>query len=247
MAILHAITGLLRDGRFTRSPTTALGAREGQGEEGEEQVRAALHLRSAQRLWNGSIDLLDTLGERYLRDARGIRDISLHLPNILRFHPAVWHSGGAVHAPAMLAAVVDANGEQRALHRSWIDQTTGRLAAFAPPKMTLCPTGGCSVHLGTATDTVAITEGIETGLSLAQLTGMPVWAALSTSGMRAIILSPHIRDVVIGADHDEPGIAAANVLRSRLLAEGRRARVIMPKVEGEDFNDPLKRAHGGVH
>ena len=52
-------------------------------------------------------------------------------------------------------------------------------------------------------------EGIETCLAAMQATGHPAWAALSTSGLRALDLPDDVRDVIVLADGDDPGEAAA--------------------------------------
>jgi hypothetical protein len=52
-------------------------------------------------------------------------------------------------------------------------------------------------------------RGIETALSVLQATGKPVWACLGTSGLKAVILPPEVKTVVIAADADEAGEKAA--------------------------------------
>jgi hypothetical protein len=197
----------------------------------QDDEQATVNEASARRNWGCSVEIDGTPGERYFRD----RGITITLPGVLRFHPAVWRSDHPAGAPAILAAVVDVHGDQQAIHRTWIPALSSRL------KRALGPCAGCAVRLAEAADAVAITEGIESALSLAQLTGLPTWAALSTGGMHGIVLPKQIRDVVIGADNDinGAGLATANALRERLLREGRRARVILPKTPGTDFNDVL--------
>jgi putative DNA primase/helicase len=228
-AVFAAISALLRDGRFNRpapSASTAAVARVATPED---------LLRSAQRRWAETTAIAGTLGEQYLRIARGI---TIALPVTLRFHPHLLHPSG-VRGPAIVAAVVDVDDEQCAIHRIWLDPETGGLARFDKSKLSLGATTGCGVRLGEATNAVAVTEGVETGLSLQQLTGRPAWAALG-SGLRSIVLPPGIRDVLIGADNDAAGIAAANELRARLLGEGRSVRVITPRTPGWDFNDQIR-------
>ena len=50
--------------------------------------------------------------------------------------------------------------------------------------MTIGHVGGYSVHHAPAAESIAVAEGIETGLSVIQATGIPTWAALSIGGMR---------------------------------------------------------------
>src|SRR5690606_35709194 len=57
--------------------------------------------------------------------------------------------------------------------------------------------------------TLVVAEGIETALSALCL-GWPAWAALSTGGMRTLMLPPEVRRVIIAADNDPAGLAAAH-------------------------------------
>ena len=82
-------------------------------------------------------------------------------------------------------------------------------------------------------------EGIETCLAAMQATGNSAWAALSTSGLRSLDLPRDVRDVIVLADGDEPGEAAAQDCARRWKREGRRVRIARPP-QGMDFNDLLK-------
>jgi DNA primase len=81
-------------------------------------------------------------------------------------------------------------------------------------------------------------EGIETCLAAMQATEHPVWAALSTSGLRSLELPSTIREVIILADGDDAGEAAARNAALRWHREGRRVRIARPP-RGTDFNDVL--------
>ena len=81
-------------------------------------------------------------------------------------------------------------------------------------------------------------EGIETCLAAMQETGHPAWAALSTSGLRTLDLPKSVRDVIVLADGDVPGEAAARDCGLRWKREGRRVRIARPP-RGMDFNDML--------
>jgi putative DNA primase/helicase len=81
-------------------------------------------------------------------------------------------------------------------------------------------------------------EGIETCLAATLATGNPAWAALSTSGLRALDLPSTVREVIVLADGDEPGEAAAQYCARRWKQDGRRVRIARPP-HGADFNDML--------
>jgi DNA primase len=81
-------------------------------------------------------------------------------------------------------------------------------------------------------------EGIETCLAAMAWRGLPAWAALSTSGMKALSLPDSIRNVLVLADGDDAGEAAARAAAVRFAREGRRARIVRAP-RGTDFNDLL--------
>jgi putative DNA primase/helicase len=111
--------------------------------------------------------------------------------------------------------------------------------------MMLGPCRGGAVRLGEADDVLMVGEGIETCLAAMQATGNTAWAALSTSGLRWLDLPRAVRDVIVLADGDEPGEAAAQDCARRWQREGRRVRIARPP-RGMDFNDLLK-AHNPSH
>jgi putative DNA primase/helicase len=104
--------------------------------------------------------------------------------------------------------------------------------------MMLGPCRGGAVRLAASGNVLMVGEGIETCLAAMQVTGHPAWAALSTSGLRALDLPDDVRDVIVLADGDEPGEAAARACAWRWKREGRHVRIAHPP-QGLDFNDML--------
>ena len=84
-------------------------------------------------------------------------------------------------------------------------------------------------------------EGIETSAAAMLALGMPAWAALSTSGMVALVLPEAVRQIIILADHDASGAGerAAWTAASRWVAEGRQVRIALPPIPNTDFCDVL--------
>jgi phage/plasmid primase-like uncharacterized protein len=129
------------------------------------------------------------------------------------------------------------------LHRTWLvhDGATRRWCRL--DRASLGPIGGGAVRLAPAGELLMIGEGIETCLSAIQATGSPAWAALSTSGLTALVLPPLplAATVVILADNDRSGAGerAARTAADRWLHEGRRVQIAMPPAAGTDFNDVL--------
>ena len=71
-----------------------------------------------------------------------------------------------------------------------------------------------------------------------QATGNSAWAALSTSGLRVLDLQADVHEVIVLADGDDPGEAAARDSALRWHLEGRRVRIARPP-RSLDFNDVL--------
>ncbi len=196
----------------------------------------------ARRIWSDARPIAGTVAETYLRG----RGITCQLPPSLRFTPQLRYRPSGRDFPAMIGAVqLDQPGQDKApvvaVHRTWLTPEGGK-APVVDPKMTLGRCKGGAVRLGAAAETIAIAEGIETALSVASAgTGLVVWAALSTSGMKAIRLPDQVRTVILCPDGDAEGAAAAERAAERLLTEGRRV-LIAPTPDGVDFNDVLRGA-----
>jgi putative DNA primase/helicase len=93
---------------------------------------------------------------------------------------------------------------------------------------------------------LALAEGIETALAVRETTGWPVWATIAAPFMKEVVVPHEVKEVVIAADHDQTGIDAAKSLARRLIREGRRVRLAVPSVEGEDWLDVLVRVKSGA-
>jgi putative DNA primase/helicase len=171
----------------------------------------------------------------YLRS----RGLELPASPALRFHAGLKHPSGSVW-PAMVALVTHGvTGSPIAVHRTFLAQDGGGKAPVDPVKMMLGPCRGGAVRLGELGAVLMVGEGIETCLAAMQVTGNAAWAALSTSGLRSFELPRDIRDVIVLADGDEPGEAAAQDCARRWKREGRSVRIARPP-QGMDFNDLLK-------
>lgn len=194
---------------------------------------------AALAIWKQSSPAQNTPVETYLRS----RGIMLPIPPALRFHAALRHHPTATAWPAMIALVTGAGGAPVAIHRTYLAHDGKGKAAVTPQKMTLGPSRAGAVRLGEIQHgkSLAISEGVETGLSVAQACGFPVWAALSADGMQNVILPPEANAVILCADNDANGTGprAAREAAERFLSEGRTARVMMPPDVGTDFNDLL--------
>ena len=185
-------------------------------------------------IWNSAAPASGTLVERYLAG----RAITLPMPDRLRFREALAHAPSGVMLPAMVALVTGIDDKPIGLHRTFLNGDGTGKAVVDPPRMMLGTCRGGAVRFAAPGDVLMIGEGIETCLAAMMATGHPAWAALSVSGLRALDLPNQMRNVIVLADGDTAGEAAAQNSASRWNREGRRVRIARPP-QGLDFNDVL--------
>lgn len=191
--------------------------------------------RAAGSIWRETISP-NHIVETYL----GSRLILGSIPDTIRLHPSLRHREGNARRPAMVGVVEHPTEGRVAVHCTYLAIDGSAKACLTPNKRTVGPASGGAVRLGPLADTIAITEGIESGLSYQEATGTPTWAALSAGGIRRLLLPEQVSHVVIAADPDPVGIMAARAAAAKWLAEGRRVSIARPPI-GLDFND-LARA-----
>jgi putative DNA primase/helicase len=168
------------------------------------------------------------------------RELQLPPTDALRYAELKHPTGGVW--PTMVALVSSVDGKPMAIHRTFLARDGRGKAPIDPNKMMLGPCRGGAVRLGMPRDVLMIGEGIETCLAAMVATGHAAWAALSTSGLRTLELPPGIRNLIILADGDAAGEAAALDAGLRWKREGRRVRIARPP-SGFDFNDVLLGRH----
>lgn len=165
--------------------------------------------------------------------------IGLAIPPSIRFHPRLWHESG-IYLPAMVAAIEDLDGRIVGVHRTYLKPDGTGKAEVKPNKMALGRSRGCAVHLTAGAPEQVLCEGIETGLSILQATGLHVWAALGTSNLGQVELPGFVREVIIAADNDEPGIKAASAAAEAYRAHGYQVQILSPRNEDWDFNQVVE-------
>jgi putative DNA primase/helicase len=214
----------------TVPPDPILIKRERLKRERETQAR----IDYAVSLWRQADPAAGTSVESYLR----WRGITLPVPETLRFTPDLRHRDGGLW-PSQIAVVTDGvTNTPVGVHRTYLARDGAAKAPVSPAKMMLGRCRGGAVRLAPADNEVLIGEGIETTLSVMQVTGKPGWAALSTSGMTALRLPDYLTEITILADGDSPGREAANAAASIWGREGRNVRIARAP-DGQDFNDCL--------
>jgi hypothetical protein len=196
---------------------------------------------AALAIWQASQPAEGTPVEIYLRS----RGLAIPVPPSVRFHAALKHPSGGVW-PAMVALVTNgADGTSLGVHRTFLGRDGNGKAPVDPQKMMLGPCRGGAVRLADRGELLMVGEGIETCLAVMQATDHAAWAALSTSGLRSLDLVREVRNVIVLADGDDAGEAAAQACAWRWKREGRRVRIARPP-RGMDFNDLLKAGIAGI-
>lgn len=192
--------------------------------------------------------------DRYLRN-RGIQ--LERFPKSLRCHPALGYyekkvgdlrSKKVAEFPAMLACVQGSDGHAVTLHRTYLKD--GQKAKGSDSKKVLSSgINGASIRLGEASERLAVTEGIETGLAVLLKTGTPVWAGISCGNMEKLWIPDSVKELVIYGDNDADsefdGQASAYALARRARHDAHKkgrhlsVKVFVPKVDGMDWADVL--------
>lgn len=243
-----------------RREVEAESARKAADAKAEEEKKR----KSARALWfSAQPDIRVTPVYQYLL-GRGI-DINVlpRLPGALRYNARTYcHEAKEAGAqefmlPAMVAAIINSQGEQISTHRTYIEkQPDGgwKKAKLKDAKKTLAQYAGGFISLNRGAsgkpikdapddDHLIIAEGIEDGLSLAL--GCPekrVIAGVSVSNMQNLHLPETISRITLAVDNDGEGAqsaAAVDAAISRFMNEGREVFIARSPV-GKDFNDLLQ-------
>jgi hypothetical protein len=194
-----------------------------------EKEDEAERRRRAIRLWQLSAPAQGTIVEAYLR--RNVRGIVMPLPPTLRYLAA---NPPRYPYPKMIAAYgLTTEDEPGVLtvHKDLIAAVhctelsadgSGKAPAVNPVRWTLGPANGWPIQLAVINDSLGfgIGEGIESGLSIAQRTGLGVWAAGSAPFMPALAETvPHyVECVSVFGETDGSGKTNATKLINGLLA-----------------------------
>jgi putative DNA primase/helicase len=243
-AVAFCANGCDRDALADTLRRVAGGDALPQRHDDESDVRAAKERKqaAAARLWSGSTPAAGTIVQTYLT-SRGLPALAASLA--LRFRADCPHPEGG-RLPAMIVQVVDMAGKPIAVHRTYLRRDGGGKADVEPAKASLGPIWGGAICLHGVAPELVIGEGIETSASAGLLLSLPAWAAISAGNLaRGLALPLEVRAVVIAADADPPGEAAARQAALRWGAEGRRVRIARPDHAGTDFNDLIRKARRG--
>lgn len=194
------------------------------------------------RVWAQSVPLVPGDPAATYLERRGVGAV-WPLPDVLRLHRALpyWHGSESLgRFPAMVAPIIAPDGRVVALHRTYLT-ADGRKADLPSPKKLSGAAGllagACIPLRKPVAGVLGIAEGIETALAANCASGVPTVAAYCAGNLAAWHWPDSVRRLVIFADADEAGRVAADTLRTRALAAGLRAEVLMPTAAGTDWCD----------
>jgi hypothetical protein len=223
--------GYARDGRAP--PADPAEVAKARGEERKFGIEAAEERRRKARwLWNRRQPTADSPVERYLREARGYRG---PIPRTIGFLP-----GAPGFAPAMITAFalldelefapIDGSAVM-AVHLTRLAPDGSAKAGTETDKIMIGTPRGTPIVLSAVNDGLglAITEGIESGLSISEGTGLGVWVAGSAPFLPALVdaIPSYVDTVSVIAEPDEAGRRFAHELAGALEARRIDHRVVM--------------------
>jgi hypothetical protein len=207
--------------------------------EERDRIYKADRLAKARWLWSRRRPIAGTIAETYLRLARGYGG---PLPATLGF---LWANPAKGYPPAMIAAfglahetepgvIKIAEAAVRGVHLTCLLPDGSDRARGEQAKFMIGSSAGWPIVLAPPNDllALAITEGIEDGLSVYEATGFGVWAAGCASRMPAIAgaIPRCIECVNIVADEDASGRRFAVELAKRLAVRAIHTRITLPGI-----------------
>lgn len=226
---------------------------------------------SAKSIWDGTTPLTNSLAEKYLKNHRGITDIS-HLKD-MRYWPAgakwkkINEEGVLIESinriPALVIAARNSEQQITAVQRVYLDKSTGNKNKFMLEAKRAKLSSGVMkgsagvIQKGEKNGRLYIAEGPETAASVAmadpKATVLVSFSVSNIANLSNLIAQLNPKNVIIAADHDvkngngksptqDTTERAANALRN----SGIQTTVIYPKlVDGSkktDWNDVIMAA-----
>ena len=186
------------------------------------------------RLWEDSVAVDGTVGERYLR-ARAIVG-ELPGPDVLRFHPRMTSLEDRERRPALVAGLVNNDGAVEGIQVTLLTAHGAGKAALTTPRRTIGRLMGHYVRIDAPGDVLIVAEGLETALSARRALGAGAWALLSAENLAQFEPPPVIDKLIIAADHDEAGLGAAARLQER-VGPSIACEIALPPDDHPDWND----------
>jgi hypothetical protein len=190
----------------------------------DEEIDPIKEAAKALAKWQRRQAVEGSVAERYLREARrysGPIPATLgFLPASTEYPPTLIAAFGVAHEPECGAAAI-ADAEVKAVHLTrLLSDGSDRIGKIVVGRGAL----GAPIVLFPPNDLLglAITEGIEDGLSVHAATGLGVWAAGAANRMPALAAAvpAYVECVTVFRDDDKAGRLYATDLAQRLVARG---------------------------
>jgi putative DNA primase/helicase len=167
------------------------------------------------------------------------------VPTMLRGHPSLLHvdedNRRTGSFPCVVAPITGPDGRLQSAHRIY-------LADVKPKKKLMAPietVSGAAARLFPAGEALGVSEGIETAIAAHELFNIPVWAAITATGIEQFVPPPGIKRLFVFADNDAnfQGQKSAYALAHRLSVAQERAtahiEVQVPPKADTDWLDVL--------
>jgi putative DNA primase/helicase len=166
--------------------------------------------------------------------SRGLNNI----PASIMFHSNLYESESGKNCAGMVAKIQSTSGEVISLHRTFLKD--GKKAPINSPRKVLSPIGSLNegaIRLYPVKSFLGLCEGIETSMAAYELFGIPVWAVLSTNGLKTFCPPEGIKSILILGDNDKnfAGQEAAYHAASKLVLKGYQVQVNIPDTPGNDW------------
>lgn len=174
------------------------------------------------------------------------RGLAGSVPACLRLHQGLtyWDGGDRGTWPAMVAPLIGADGVVLALHRTYLTADGGKAPVPTVKKLTGAagPLAGACIPLHDSRHgVIGIAEGIETAQAAHLASGLPTVAAYCAGSLAAYTWPPGVNRIVVFADADPAGAAAAQTLKARAVRAGLSVAVMTPTTLGADWCDVWAR------
>lgn len=186
------------------------------------------------RIWRNAAPVSGSLAETYLRARR----LTLPVPASIRFARLTYGKRGSPH-PCLIACVASIENKVVGIQRTFLNASGTGKAAVPKAKLSLGRVRGGAIRLAPAAAELIVCEGLEDGLTLMQELGRSVWVAAGASMLPGMEFPDGVRSIVIGADGDAAGEAAAQKAAEAFSARGLRVRILRPLDGAKDFNEEL--------
>ncbi|MCF6768583.1 AAA family ATPase, partial [Thiotrichales bacterium 19S11-10] len=204
----------------------------------------------AQSLYEKSLPLKGTLGEKYLSEIRGLTNYKNSDIRYLKSISAYDNkTNKKIYVPAIIAFSKDNDNKLNHVQVIRLNQAGNKNRDVSITKQTYGSMNGFAVELNNkakSNEVTYLSEGIETGLSILNVEkNAHILAVLGKSNFANIDLNKLSDKVILALDNDgKCSISEDKTIQkaiSRLEESGKDVKIIMPEKAKYDFNDVLKK------